>query len=157
MPRRCELFARTAVRAGQARRLPYVGLHRSGLGRRAKVRANRLLVATHDAHRGRRMLTLPQCINGGNALPGRRGGKAFAKNHLRRRSRAGPIAPGVQFGSVGISQSLSSIAKQVLRFSDRQFRAHPSRHLSAVLLPHEQIGFGDGMKSYDGMGGILSG
>ena len=30
---RCyELFPRTAVRAGQARRLPYVGLHGSGLG-----------------------------------------------------------------------------------------------------------------------------
>ena len=29
--RRYELFARTAVRAGQARRLPYVGLHRSDL------------------------------------------------------------------------------------------------------------------------------
>ena len=121
------------------------------------MRTDCLLIAAHNTHAGRRMLTLAQRVQSGNALPGGRRGQPFAQHPLRRQSRAGPIAPCLQFGGVRISQTLSSIAKQVLRFSNRQFRAHSSRRLSAVLLPYKRIRFGDRMKLYDGMGGIFSG
>src|SRR5439155_18037154 len=137
--------------------LPFWTGDPSGLRRCAKVRANRLLVAANDTHAGRRVLTLAQCVQGGDALPGRRRRQPFAQKPLRRQSRARPIAPHFQFGVVEVSQTLSSVAKQVLRFSNRQLRAHPFRRSSAVLLPQKQMRFGDRMKSYDGMCGIFSG
>ena len=121
------------------------------------MRTDCLLIAAHNTHAGRRMLTLAQRVQGGNALPGGRRGQPFAQDPLGRQSRAGPIAPCLQFGGVRISQTLSSIAKQVLRFSNRHFRPHPFRRLSAVLLPHKQMGFGDRMESDGRMYGIFYG
>ena len=137
--------------------LPFRTAGAQGLPHCAKVRTDCLLIATNDTHAGRWMLTLAQRVQGGDTLPGRRRGQPFAQDPLRRQSRAEPIAPCPQFGGIRISQTLSSIAKQVLRFSNRQFRAHSSRRLSAALLPQKQVRFGDGMKSDGGMGGIFSG
>src|SRR5207249_1410184 len=106
-----------------------------------------LLIAADDTHGGRRMLTLPQCINGGHALPGGCRCQPFAQDPLRRQSQAGPVAPRLQFRAVTVNvrQSLSSLAKQVLRFSNRQFGAHPLRRSNAVLSPEKELWLGDGM------------
>ena len=120
------------------------------------MRADGLFVAANDTYRGRRVLALAQRVQGGNALPGGCRSQPFAQDPLRSQARAGPVAPRLQFRAVNVRQSLSSLAKQVLRFSNRQFGAHPLRRSSAVLSQEKELWLGDGMKSDGGMDGIFS-